>query len=163
MKIFLGMPKTDTRAGWNSLPPCLREGTPAVLCVTSEIAVISRWPPLVLLSSIYFLRRFLFFLSSFTRSRAQITVFRTYTWHSNDMTLSLFTNTCVFFFIDQSVKKRNFAIDYRSITSLFDWRRISWEPVGISGLFVRLLRSISILGDIVGEASFENPRILKES
>lgn len=45
MKIFLGMPKTETRAGQSSLPPPPRprEGTPvAALCVTSEIAVISR-------------------------------------------------------------------------------------------------------------------------
>lgn len=176
MKIFLGMPKTETRAGRSSLPPRPREGTPAVLCVTSEIAVISRWPPLVpsFLSFIYFLRRFILFLSPFAHSRARgygelLYLARVYMAYSDNTSLSSFkkSDACVPSIIDQSAEKRNFAIDYRSISvavaGIRPWRWISWEPVGISGSFVRLLRSTSTLWDTVGEAPFENPCILKES
>jgi len=41
MKIFLGIPKTETRAGQSSLPSLHpQEGTPAALCVTLEIIII---------------------------------------------------------------------------------------------------------------------------
>lgn len=148
MKIFLGMPKTETRAGRSSLPPRPREGTPAVLCVTSEIAVISRWPPLVLLlSTTYFLPRFSLFLSPFARSRAvDRRISHVYAAFGRRDFFSFQEPGRARFLYCRSVrqkgKKFRLSRRYRRIRP---WRWVPWEPVGISGSFVRPLRSTSTL------------------